>query len=301
MHLFLETNHISFTKARKGHSTMENVQYTNGDFQYAFISEEAIEILRYTGNDSKLNVPESLDFLPVARIGDEALKGCSSLTNVVICEGIQHIGTRAFSGCCSLASINIPASVVSIADSAFEGCSASLVFVVQPNSAGHRWAIANHQHIDTFSSSFLYGFYNQWPERAVVEKYVGDGGNVVLPHELDGYPVVCVWERAFRGCQSLTGIVFPEGLEDIAEEAFCCCGSLICVILPTGLKCIGSWAFSECKSLSRVVIPASVTTIGVDAFAGCADDLTLIVEKDSYAHHWAEEMRYPYLYPDDGD
>ena len=280
---------------------MEHAQYTNGDYRYGFISDDAIEILRYTGNDSKLYVPESLDFLPVVRIGDEAFKGCSGLTNVVICEGIQHIGARAFSGCCSLASINIPASVISIADSAFEGCSASLVFVVQPNSAGHRWAIANHQHIDTSSAFFQYGFYNQWPKCAVVEKYIGDGGNVVLPYELDGYPVVCVWERAFKGCQSLTGIGFPEGLEDIAEEAFCYCGSLTRIVLPNGLKYIGSWAFSDCKSLSRVVIPASVTTIGFDAFEGCADDLTLIVEKDSYAHHWAEEMKYPYSHPDAGD
>jgi len=46
------------------------------------------------------------------------------------------------------------------------------------------------------------------------------------------------------------------------------------------------------------VIPASVTTIGFDAFEDCADDLALIVEKDSYAHHWAKEMKYPYLHPD---
>ena len=279
---------------------MENVQYTNGDYHYAFLSDDAVEILRYTGNDLKLNVPESLDFLPVVRIGDEALKGCSSLTNVVISEGIQHIGARAFCGCSSLASINIPASVISIADSAFEGCSASLVFVVQPNSVGHSWAIANHQHIDTSSSSFQYGFYTQWPGCAVVEKYSGDEGNVIIPHELDGYPVVCVWERAFKGCQSLTGIVFPEGLEGIAEEAFCHCSSLTHIVLPNGLKYIGSWAFSDCKSLRRVVIPASVTSIGFDAFDDCADGLTLIVEKDSYAHRWAEEMKYSYSHPDEG-
>lgn len=280
---------------------MENEQYTNGDYQYRLFSDEAVEIHRYTGNDSKLYVPESLDFLPVVRIGDEAVKGCCGLTNVVICEGIQQIGARAFSGCHSLASINIPASVVSIADSAFEGCPSSLVFIVSPNSEGHRWAIANHRCIDVASASFLYGFYDQWPERAAVEKYIGDGGEVFLPHELDGYPVVCVWERAFKGCQALTAIVLPEGLEDIAEEAFCCCGSLTHVVLPNGLKHIGSWAFSGCKSLSRVVIPASVTAIGFDVFEGCAADLTLIVEKDSYAHHWAAEMKYPYSHPDAGD
>lgn len=254
---------------------MENLQYTNGDYQYAFICDEAIEILRYTGNDSKLYMPESLDFLPVAHIGDEALMGCSRLTNVVIGDGIQRIGARAFSGCSSLASIHIPASVLSIDDSAFEGCPASLVFIVTPDSAAHRWADANHRCTDTASVFFQYGIYTMWPESAVIEKYTGYGGDVVLPHELDGYPVVCIWERAFRGCRTMTGIALPEGLEAIAEEAFC-----------------------GCSALRRVVIPASVTAIGYDAFDGCADDLTLIAEKDSYAHRWAAERNIRCSHPE---
>ena len=277
---------------------MENQQYTSGDYQYNFHSDEAVEICRYTGNDSKLYVPETLDFLPVVCIGDEAFRGCSSLTNVVICEGIQHIGVRSFADCRSLVSVNIPSSVISIADSAFEACPCSLVFIVSPNSEGHRWAAANHRCVDVFSSAFLYGFYTWWPEQAVVEKYIGDGGKVLLPHELDGYPVVCIWEKAFRGCRSLTGIVFPEGLECIAEEAFCDCTALTRIVLPNGLMHIGSWAFFGCSSLNHVVIPASVTTIGFHAFEHCADDLILIVEKDSYAHHWAEEMKHPYAHSD---
>ena len=280
---------------------MESQQYTSGDYQYDFHSDETVEIRRYTGNDSKLYVPETLDFLPVVRIGDGAFEGCGSLTNIAICEGIQHIGVRSFADCCSLASISIPSSVISIADSAFEGCPSSLVFIVSPNSEGHCWATANHRCIDVFLSSFLYGFYTMWPEQAVVEKYIGDGGDVLLPHELDGYPVVCIWERAFRGCRSLTGIVLPEGLEDIAEEAFCGCSSLTYIILPNGLRYIGSRAFSGCSSLNRVVIPVSVTTIGFDAFEDCADDLILMVERDSYAHHWAEEMKHPYIHPDTRD
>ena len=274
---------------------MKNELYSSGDYQYGFISDDEAEICRYTGNDSRLYIPEMLDLLPVARIGDEAFRGCGSMTNVVIYEGIRQIGDRAFSGCCSLTSVSIPSSVDMIADSAFEDCPASLVFNVHPDSAAHRWAITHHKRIDTSSASFLYSFYNQWPECAVVEKYIGAGGNVTVPQKLDGYPVVCIGERAFRGCRSLTGIALPEGLEDIAEEAFCCCSSLTRVSLPGGLKCIGSWAFLACKSLRRVVIPASVIAIGYDAFDDCADDLTLVAEKDSYAHHWAAEMKYPFV------
>ena len=47
---------------------------------------------------------------------------CSSLTNVVIPEGVTNIGSDTFYECRSLTSVVIPASVTSIGVSAFWGC-----------------------------------------------------------------------------------------------------------------------------------------------------------------------------------
>ena len=47
----------------------------------------------------------------------------SSITSVIIEDGVTSIGWHAFDGCSSLTSIEIPDSVTSIDGSAFSGCS----------------------------------------------------------------------------------------------------------------------------------------------------------------------------------
>jgi len=251
---------------------MEKEQLTSGDFKYIFISNEDVEISRYTGNASKLEIPDMLDSFSVICIGDEAFRGCGSLTDVAIGEGIQYIGAQAFGNCSALTRISIPPNVISIEDSAFEGCSDLLTLMVKPYSRAHFWALENHKNFELSGGPFVYGIHTWWPECAVIEEYIGDGGDIIVPDKLDGYPVVCIWERAFRGVQSLTGITLPEGIKCISDEAFC-----------------------SCASLKRIRIPATVNWIGKDAFDGCPDDLIFVVEEGSYAHRWAEEMKRTHL------
>ena len=66
-------------------------------------------------------------------ICDSALKGCTSLTSIVIQDGVTDIWNSAFKGCTSLASIKIPVSVSIIGAHAFEYCS-SLKNVEIPKS-----------------------------------------------------------------------------------------------------------------------------------------------------------------------
>ena len=58
----------------------------------------------------------------VTRIGDEAFRRCSSLTEVTILNGVTSIGDEAFYGCSSLTEVTIPNSVTSIGKNAFYGC-----------------------------------------------------------------------------------------------------------------------------------------------------------------------------------
>ena len=52
-------------------------------------------------------------------LGEEAFHDCTSLTSVVIPEGVTEIGVCAFAECTSLTSIVIPKSVTEIGKDAF--------------------------------------------------------------------------------------------------------------------------------------------------------------------------------------
>jgi hypothetical protein len=55
-------------------------------------------------------------------IEDRTFSNCSSLTSIVIPEGVKSIGREAFYHCTSLTSVTIPSSVTRIGDRAFDNC-----------------------------------------------------------------------------------------------------------------------------------------------------------------------------------
>ena len=96
-------------------------------------TENGYRILKYTGDDTRLLIPSSLNGIPVVAIGVHAFSNCNNLISVTIPNGITYIGDYAFAYCANLASISIPDSVVSIGEFAFTSCT-SLISLSIPNS-----------------------------------------------------------------------------------------------------------------------------------------------------------------------
>lgn len=74
----------------------------------------AVTITGCRGANGVVAIPSTIKGVPVTRITDQALLGCSSLTNITIPNGVTSIGDQAFSGCASLRGVTIPNSVTSI-------------------------------------------------------------------------------------------------------------------------------------------------------------------------------------------
>ena len=109
--------------------------------------------------------------------------------------------------------------------------------------------------------------------------------DLVLPDEINGMPVSEISGDAFSNC-GLTSVVLPKGLKKIGTWAFAF-GDFTEFILPEGVTTIASHAITG-ANLQTVVVPASVTEIGKEAFSSNVE-LTLIVEKGSYAERYARE------------
>lgn len=118
-------------------------------------------------------------------------------------------------------------------------------------------------------------FVDTYAGEASVAKYVGDGGDVVVPAsvKVDGvsYPVTSLGEKCFSECEGLKSIVISSPkLVDIGSACFSKCNNLLSVKITAPVKSLGNDCFSGCKSLSSVQIPSSVTSLGNYCFYSCS-------------------------------
>ena len=80
-------------------------------------------------------------------IGEEAFRGNTSLSEVVLPEGVEEIGERAFAES-GLTKINLPDSLVSIADNAFDS-PVDIEFVANEGTVADEWINSHHDVADT--------------------------------------------------------------------------------------------------------------------------------------------------------
>jgi hypothetical protein len=134
----------------------------------------------------------------------------------------------------------------------------------------------------------------------MIIKYKGPGGNIIVPSEIEGMPVlelgrgdtnftnagyvfdstrvtsvvlpdtlVTLMPNAFSDTP-LQQITFPQGIIEVPYQWFRNTKSLKTIDIPDTVKAIGGEAFRY-SGLTSVVIPEGVTTICDGAFDGCKD------------------------------
>ncbi len=153
---------------------------------------------------------------------------------------------------------------------------------------------------------------------AEVVGYTGENGDIVIPNELDGHPIMAMRYNVFSVrsgdtaytvsvyqdhpyLATINGVLFgksdrklicypyalarteyaiPQGIEVIGEFAFYDCSSLTAVTIPDSVTSIGDNAFYGCRGLTAVTIPDGVTSIGEFVFNDCSG-LTVVTIPDS--------------------
>lgn len=91
----------------------------NEEYEYD-VYEDHIVLLKYRGNEEKLDIPAEIDGISVTEIGDRAFM-YKSITNVTIPNSITNIGTAAFANT-DLTEVTVPESVAVLGEYAFSHC-----------------------------------------------------------------------------------------------------------------------------------------------------------------------------------
>ncbi len=227
---------------------------TSGDYTYT-TSSQGITITKYNGTESELVIPEKIDGMIIAAIGESAFAFNTSLTSVSIPENVKSVGTKAFNGCSKLTTVSFPSTLVNIGTGAFYNCVRleSVTFPASVTSIGKE------------------AFYNCISMTSLN-----------LPSKLKK-----IEEKSFIHCTKITSVNIPSGVTEIGNEAFNLCSSVKTITIPNTVKTIGEKAFRECNEVTTVTIPASVTSIGEAAFSYCGKLLSFSV--DSGNSNYASE------------
>ncbi len=97
---------------------------------------------------------------------------------------------------------------------------------------------------------------------ATIVKYYGHGEYVVIPKQINGYPVRLIGRRAFHGCLELKQVLIPDSVTKIGGSAFFGCSSLERIVVPKSVIAIGRYAFSKCNALTDIYCEAAAQPDG---------------------------------------
>jgi hypothetical protein len=223
-------------------------------FNYT-ISNSTISITGYTGPGGSVAIPDTINGLPVTRIGGYAFYHCASPTSVMIPNSVSSIGSYAFYSCYSMTSITIGTGVTSIEPYAFYNCTS--LIAIQVDALNSVYSSVNGVLFNTSTN-------------ALIECPWGKAGSYTVPDS-----VTSIGGTSFFYCTRLTSVTIPNSVTSIGVAAFEHCTSLTNVMIGNSVTSIGAYAFYQCTSLTNVMIPNSVTNIDGYAFIGC-NNLTVV-------------------------
>ena len=212
-------------------------EYSSGLWRYTKQSNGTVFISGYTGFDSILNIPSTLDGLTVSGIDDEAFRDKTDISKVNIPSSVTFIGYRAFAGS-SIRSIDIPSTVTKFDFS---------------------WGFHTFENCDNLTT-VTFNASTDVPNDAFNDCDA-------LKTVTIGNCTTSIGKKAFYDCDSLTAVKLGNKISSIGDYAFE--NTVIkSISFPSSVSYIGYAAFRNTK-LTSVNIPATVTGFGT-GWDGCS-------------------------------
>ena len=232
--------------------TMTALAYSDEDYKYGidggylYFDKGTNTVTYCDGNVAKVDIPSSIDSVPVKKIAENAFTRCSSLTEVSVPGSVETIGDYAFQNCSQLKKVTIAKGVSRIGAGAFMDCS-SLTDINIPEG------------VEAIEAS-------TFEECTKLE-------SIVIPRS-----VTEIGDHAFMGCSGLRNVTLNEGLLRIELEAFHSCRSLTDIDIPSTVEMLDGRAFAFCNRLENITVGnGSSTYVSVDGMVYSSDMSSLVI------------------------
>ena len=246
-------------------------------FQYEVIVSRMnyVRVIPVSGDLSgSVTIPPTVTYngekYVVTQIGENAFRGCESITSVNLPNTITIIGASAFFDCSSLETINTPQPLSEIGDFAFYGCTSLKNFS-----------------LDASISVLGKGCFR---ECTALQSVKFSSSITEIPDE------------AFFGCFSLESIHCPATVLRIGNDAFGSCVKVKEIYLDRSVQSIGEGAFAGCGSVeSMTCLTATPPACSANTFEGIRPDIPITVmmssaENYSKTAHWNYFSNYKGTY-----
>lgn len=237
---------------------------------------KTVTITKYTGTESTVILPSTINSWPVTKIGEDALKDNTTITSVTIPDSVTEIGSNAFAGCTNLTSVNYAGDwsnlTIQSGNPAVQDAANAPLFDFDFTPDNTAVIVTNYKYKGTAADVTIPSHYKGKPVTMIDHAAFHDSAvtSVTIPDSVTSIP-----DDAFAFCSQLTNISIPNSVTFIGFAAFNSCTSLKSITLPSSLSTIQSSAFYNCGNLETIRIPVSVTFIGNYAFAGCPSSMTV--------------------------
>lgn len=213
---------------------------------------KTVTITKYTGTESTVILPSTINSWPVTKIGEAAFQDNTTITSVTIPGSVTEIGANAFAG-------------------------SNLTSVTYGGDWSNLTIQSGNPAVQDAANEQLFDFEFILNNTAVIVtnyKYKGTAADVTIPSRYEGKPVTTIGRAAFFN-SAVTSVTIPDSVTAILDGAFEKCSELTNISIPNSVTSIGLSAFAHCTSLKSITLPSSLSTIGNFAFDGCPSLMTV--------------------------
>ena len=213
---------------------------------------KTVTITKYTGTESTVILPSTINSWPVTKIGEDAFQDNTTITSVTIPASVTEIGSNAFAGCTNLTIVN------------YAGDWSNLT--IQSGNPAVQNAAEDAANEQLFDFEFILN-----NTAVIVKHYRGAAADVTIPSRYKGKPVTVIDPVAFYNNSAVTSVTIPDSVTAIPDYAFGFCSQLTNISIPNSVTFIGFSAFNSCTSLKSITLPSSLSTIQSYAFYNCGN------------------------------